>query len=487
MTVITREELEASDGATIIGYIQPATGADARTVADKLADLVSVKDFGALGDGVTDDSAAFNDCFDSIGDEGGTVIIPAGQYMFESQVTIDWTDKLGNLVVLGYGAELFTDGGISALQIVGHSTPHGVTLMGLKVNHRGNGEATAGFELVSTDHCVLRDCTVEVHGTQAGYAAYWLRNGTASDPDTGCFWSLLDNCKVRKRSGGDSGTADRGILLEGAANATTIRGGSLSTVDTGIEIKPHTSQAYIANGVLIDGVAFETITTAVHVNAASSAAISGLRIVNSRLEALTTFLSLTGSTVAPAVATFLAGNFGTPDIVTYCNNPQSLFVESYDRWLNPAITIERTHRNATATRFVATSGSEHGLIVCPGGGARGLRVEDASGNAVANLTWTGAGTKSRIGGASTAELAVSAVQGLSGTTTDANNLRGSVTLSSGSAAVSFATAEPDTSYFLTLGGNANETFCWTSKTTGGFTINSSNGSSTAVVNWHLIR
>ncbi|WP_423767468.1 glycosyl hydrolase family 28-related protein, partial [Enterobacter hormaechei] len=42
-----------------MGYQYPADGSVPRTVEDKLGDFVSVLDFGAKGDGVTDDSVAF--------------------------------------------------------------------------------------------------------------------------------------------------------------------------------------------------------------------------------------------------------------------------------------------------------------------------------------------------------------------------------------------------------------------------------------------
>lgn len=50
--------LLTSAGATLVGWIQAGTGAVLRTVSAKLRDEVSVKDFGAVGDGVTDDTAA---------------------------------------------------------------------------------------------------------------------------------------------------------------------------------------------------------------------------------------------------------------------------------------------------------------------------------------------------------------------------------------------------------------------------------------------
>ena len=44
--------------ANKIGFVQSGTGAVASTVQDKLREFVSVKDFGAVGDGVTDDTGA---------------------------------------------------------------------------------------------------------------------------------------------------------------------------------------------------------------------------------------------------------------------------------------------------------------------------------------------------------------------------------------------------------------------------------------------
>ena len=47
------------NGDALIGVLQPFTGAVARTQHSKNADILSVKDFGAVGDGITDDTAAF--------------------------------------------------------------------------------------------------------------------------------------------------------------------------------------------------------------------------------------------------------------------------------------------------------------------------------------------------------------------------------------------------------------------------------------------
>lgn len=65
-----------STNASLVSYTAGFTGAIAQTVQTKLEQYVSVKDFGAVGDGVTDDTAAIQAAINT----GKPVEFPAGSY-----------------------------------------------------------------------------------------------------------------------------------------------------------------------------------------------------------------------------------------------------------------------------------------------------------------------------------------------------------------------------------------------------------------------
>jgi hypothetical protein len=98
--------------ATIGSGSGNGAAAVARTLANRFADVVNVKDFGAVGDGVADDTAAIQAAIDfTASRNGGYVNIPSGTYKVTSPIEI----TSSNIKIEGEGGDFLHDGGTGAL------------------------------------------------------------------------------------------------------------------------------------------------------------------------------------------------------------------------------------------------------------------------------------------------------------------------------------------------------------------------------------
>lgn len=90
----------ASTGSTLVGTITSGTGAAARTVASKLNDAINVKDFGAVGDGTTNDTAAIQNAINAANSAGGgSVYFDAKDYLISNAITL-----YSGISLIGFGA-----------------------------------------------------------------------------------------------------------------------------------------------------------------------------------------------------------------------------------------------------------------------------------------------------------------------------------------------------------------------------------------------
>jgi hypothetical protein len=108
-------QLPIQTAPSTTGFIYPnnllvtATGSTtARTLANRFADVVNVKDFGAVGNGSTDDTAAIQAAVNSL-PNGGSVLIPSNSICYcASSITIPSKVKLYGEFVHGEGIDYYT-------------------------------------------------------------------------------------------------------------------------------------------------------------------------------------------------------------------------------------------------------------------------------------------------------------------------------------------------------------------------------------------
>lgn len=188
--------LAGSTGSDDVGYIQSGSGAVARTVQDALRErLVSVMDFGATGDGSTDDAAAIQAAVDSLGTGGGTIFFPkpASSYIIGTGIDLS---GLSNLYFLGCGgiewqtgnstqikAKNTLTGGMFIVDEANATRSGGFTFERLHLN--GNNQNVDGFYIhgdspsnIQNRFIEFTECTFQ--GMRNGI---WLGNYTAETPD----------------------------------------------------------------------------------------------------------------------------------------------------------------------------------------------------------------------------------------------------------------------------------------------------------------
>ena len=141
-----------------VTFLAAGSGASQRTVLDKLRDVVSVKDFGAVGDGVADDTAAFVAAYNS---NAAVINIPAGAFKITATLVIDRPvafvganaqgDNVG--AVSASSTRLVYTGTGEALRIVATGTGNGMS--GVRVENLylvGTASSDGGIRIGTVDY-----------------------------------------------------------------------------------------------------------------------------------------------------------------------------------------------------------------------------------------------------------------------------------------------------------------------------------------------
>jgi hypothetical protein len=161
--------LAAASGSSLVGYQPVGTGAVATTVQAKLRESVSVKDFGAKGDGATDDTTSIQNAINSVqAAKGGTLYFPPGTYNISAPLTVTGS----NVMLMGAGGDSFHDGGTNAYpatKIVYTGTTNTNSIVTFKtINNVANSKIQGGG---------VQNMWLDCQGTIAGGITILSANG----------------------------------------------------------------------------------------------------------------------------------------------------------------------------------------------------------------------------------------------------------------------------------------------------------------------
>lgn len=204
VTIATWDNITGINGtgiatnADLVEYDPPFISAvtSGYTVQDKLAQTVSVKDFGAVGDGVTDDYNAIMAAHDSLPSTGGEISVPRGSYLHNTGLVFT---KLVRLV--GEGANYINAANPSEFVKGASVAGTGLELLGagstiVAMGFRGLSGNTGDGVHIREGRVTLEDIMVSAMGRDG------IRIGNDAAPSNCNLWCIRN---LRSKNNGRHG------------------------------------------------------------------------------------------------------------------------------------------------------------------------------------------------------------------------------------------------------------------------------------------
>ena len=330
--------------------------------------VVNVKDKGATGNGVANDTAAIQAAIDQVGGTGGTVLVPDGTYMIDAITSLNlksnMTFRMANGAVLkaipnaneGYSIiKLY--GGMTNVNVVGG------TLQGERANHQGTtGEWGMGVNLLTANNAVVEGVTSKDMWGDGFYVGQESKNVT--------FCSIIADNNRRQ---GMSITSADGVVVQNSIFKNT----NGTAPSDGIDIEPNEGQT-VNNVHILNSQFFDNLADGIELLG------NGSSIANIVIDGNTLHDNYAGIWMSNASGHKITNNIGghNKEAGIYLNHGAS----------NNTITGNTFNNNGGYGIHLETSGTSNNIIT--GNTAiqniwGGNIVDDAGGNTISgNITGT---------------------------------------------------------------------------------------------------
>ena len=268
-----------------VGYIPAGTGNVPTNVQTKLRESVSVKDFGAVGDGTTDDTAAIQLALNAVS-TGGEVIFPAGTY-------------IASVLSLTYSCSLRGAGMSStSIKLKGSATANtsllttnymdNITITGIYFNGNGaNQTYTAdngqnGILVRNSTNVVITECRFKEWGKDA---IELYSDSVAADPVNNVI--ISNNLFESPRRAGVTVISGKRITIANNIFSGTNSYGAVVT-NCGVTWEPDASSDTLAD-LTVSGNKFDTMLAGCRITGAGAGASINNIIIDGN-----TFTNITG-------------------------------------------------------------------------------------------------------------------------------------------------------------------------------------------------
>jgi hypothetical protein len=256
----------------------------ARTLFARFSDVLNAKDYGAKGDGVTDDTAAIQRWLAAVGSSGGTGYVPSGSYLISNAITQTLAGVSVNLRGAGAGATRFLFTGSSNGLVLTLTRSSGVwgaaRVSDISIVRGQTAPAQANVGL-----SIIVDSTqgVEYFGN-SGVSDIFIQG---SSPGTNAWATgilLQDTASFEIRNAyilgpnASSAGTDCGVSIVGTSSLTfsiqtDITDSSIQGFSAGINVTGYVQGLFVENCAIIGdwwGISWQGVSAAVTYSAASS-------------------------------------------------------------------------------------------------------------------------------------------------------------------------------------------------------------------------
>lgn len=237
-------DLSASSGSSLVEFQPSGVGATQRTVQAKLRDYVSIKDFGAVGDGATNDTAAVHAFLDYLLLTGANGHVNSGTYLTDSYYR--------NLLIHGGKSFTLTGDGpkntrFKARQVANffswfNYTGLRISGIGLDCQRSVLGNAGHGFVIYNGEDVVVEDCeALDFKGS--GFIGYTDSDATAIVYRRVFFRKCYAKASAALAAGEDC----NGVLLSDYWYGGIIDCHAEDITSFGIELKQNSHYCHVAD------------------------------------------------------------------------------------------------------------------------------------------------------------------------------------------------------------------------------------------------